>query len=99
VWWEQGVLDAAGLASPLALGGRNVCATLLAVGPPLPASLLAALRADAPQLAASQGKSVFVARYVGDDGEAARAAILRAWETVRPHLLGRQAVTPRIWHT
>ena len=100
VWWEQGVLEGgAALASPLALGGATVCATLLAVGPPLPAALLRALRAADPDLAASQVKNVFVARHIGADGEAARASILRAWQAVRPHLLGRPAVVPRIWHT
>jgi urease accessory protein len=100
VWWEQGVLEGgAGLASPLALGEASVCATLLAVGPPLPAAAIAALRAADPLLAVSQVKSVFVARHVGVDAETARASIVRAWQAVRPHLLERPAVVPRIWHT
>jgi urease accessory protein len=99
VWWEQGTLLAAGAGSPLALGGHSVCATLLAVGPPLPAALLAALREQDPLLALSQVKSVLVARWLGDDGEAARASLVRVWHTVRPHLLGRAAAVPRIWQT
>jgi urease accessory protein len=99
VWWEQGTLLPAQAASPLALGGHTVCATLLAVGPPLPAAALAALRAQDPQLALSQVKSVLVARWLGDDGEAARASLVRAWAAVRPHLLGRVAAVPRIWNT
>jgi urease accessory protein len=100
VWWEQGVLQGgAALDSPLSLAGHPVCATLLAVGLALPAARLAALRAAAPELAVSQVKSVLVARYLGDDGEAARAGLLHAWRAVRPHLLGREAAVPRIWHT
>jgi urease accessory protein len=99
VWHEQGRLDAAGLGSPLGLRGASVCATLLAVGKPLPASVHALLRAEVPGLALSQVKSVFVARHLGDDNEAARAAMLRVWQAVRPALLGVDARVPRIWNT
>ncbi|ALK96901.1 urease accessory protein UreD [Massilia sp. WF1] len=99
VWHEQGLLDAAGLESPLGLQGKSVCATLLAVGRPLPAAVLARLRAADPDLALSQVKSVFVARHLGIDTEAARAAMLRVWQAVRPHLLGMDASVPRIWNT
>jgi urease accessory protein len=33
------------------------------------------------------------------DAEAARAAMLRVWQAVRPHLLGVEARVPRIWNT
>jgi hypothetical protein len=69
------------------LNGQSVCATLLAVGKPLPAALAAELRAGS-RAGLSQVKSVFVARHLGDDSEAARAAMLRVWQAVRPHLLG-----------
>jgi urease accessory protein len=99
VWHEQGRMDAAGIASPLGLRGRSVCASLLAVGRPLPAATLAALREGDPGLALSQVKSVFVARHLGDDSESARSAMLRVWKAVRPHLLGIAARPPRIWNT
>jgi urease accessory protein len=99
VWHEQGRLDAAGIGSPLGLNGASVCATLLAVGRPLPAGTAARLRAEVPGLALSQVKSVFVARHLGMDAEAARAAMLCVWQAVRPHLLGREACMPRIWRT
>jgi urease accessory protein len=99
LWWEQGQITPAGLASPLGLHGRSVCATFLAVGRALPAALQASLRAADPQLALSQVKSVFVARHIGDDNEVARAAMLRVWQAVRPHLVKRAACIPRIWHT
>ncbi|WP_020654514.1 urease accessory protein UreD [Massilia niastensis] len=100
VWWEQGRLAAGpAMDSPLGLGGRRVCATLIGVGRPAPASLLAALRACDPGLGVSQVKSVCVVRYLGDDSEAARHALARAWGLLRPHLLGLDARAPRIWNT
>ncbi|WP_296952267.1 urease accessory protein UreD [uncultured Massilia sp.] len=99
LWWEQGALTPAAIASPLGLHGASVCATFLAVGKPVPPALQAAMRAQDPQLALSQVKSVFVARHVGDDGEAARAAMLRVWQALRRHYLDRPACVPRIWHT
>lgn len=101
VWHEQGRLGGAGagLASPLGLGGRHVCATLLGVGRPAPGSLLASLRAGDAALGITQLKTVFVARYLCDDSEAARHALTRVWQALRPHLLGREAQPPRIWTT
>jgi len=99
LWWEQGILTPDRIASPLGMRGHTVCATLLAVGRPVPAALQAHVRALDPQLASSQVKSVFVARYLGDDGEAARAVMAQVWALLRPHLLDRPACAPRIWLT
>jgi len=102
LWWEQGALDPAALRSPFGLDGRSTCATLIAAGAPLPAAVLAEIRndfADDMQFGASQVKGVFVARHLGDDSEAAREIMLGVWRRVRPHLLGRAAVVPRIWRT
>jgi urease accessory protein len=103
VWHEQGRLAAGPgadpLASPLALGGRHVCATLLGVGVPAPARLLAGLRAGDAALGLTQLRTVFVARYLCDDSEAARHALLRVWQALRPHLLGLEARPLRIWNT
>jgi len=100
VWWEQGTIHGGeAMHSPLGLGGHSVCATLVAVGKPLPAPLLAALRGADPSLGLSQVKNVFVARHLGDDSEAARACLLRVWQVLRPHLLERPAQVPRIWNT
>jgi urease accessory protein len=101
VWWEQGAIDGAGAAmhSRFGLDGASVCATLIGVGPPVPVALMAAMRAIDPALGLSQVKSVFVARYLGDDSEAARRAIFTVWQALRPHLLGCAAPLPRIWNT
>lgn len=102
VWWEQGVLLGGALDSPLGLQGHSVCATLIAVGAALPAAALAELRADHAGLAGfgvSQSKGVLVARHLGDDSEAARHLMLDLWRRLRPQLLQRAAVVPRIWQT
>jgi urease accessory protein len=101
VWCEQGQLvgGSAAMDSPLVLAGHSVCATLVGVGRPASATLIAALRARVPGLAVSQVKSVFVARYLCDDSEAARTAITTVWQALRPHLLGCAAPVPRIWNT
>jgi urease accessory protein len=101
VWCEQGAIDGAGASmhSRFGLGGASVCATLLGVGAPVPASLLSSMRAIDPALGLSQVKSVFVARWLGDDSEAARSAIVKVWQALRPHLLGCAAPLPRIWNT
>lgn len=112
IWWEQGKLAGADmLASPLAMHGRSVCATMLAAGPTLPAprhaALLAALRGlpetDAGEASAlfgaTQLKGVLLLRYLGDDSEAARRRMLAAWSLLRPALLGRAAPPLRSWNT
>ncbi|WP_295990582.1 urease accessory protein UreD [Rugamonas sp.] len=106
IWWEQGALLGGAPASPLALDGKTVCATLIAVGKPLPAGVLAEMRAAAAAhlhpdagFGISHTKGVLVARHLGDDSEAARHLMLAVWRRLRPHLLDRAAVVPRIWRT
>ncbi len=108
IWFEQGALAGgnASMRSPLGLAGCTVCATLLAVGKTLPAALIQAIREDATVLAeagsrfgASQLKSVFVARYLGDSSEAAKQLMIGIWKKLRPELIAREAVIPRIWNT
>ncbi|RXZ33859.1 urease accessory protein UreD [Oxalobacteraceae bacterium CAVE-383] len=114
LWWEQGVLTGEGEAmhSALALDGCTVCATLIAVGAgdrPHPAELIARLRGlQTEHLAAAdpgaktgvtQIKSLLTARYLGHSSAAARAWISACWQQIRPALLARPAIVPRIWHT
>jgi urease accessory protein len=40
-----------------------------------------------------------VARFLGGDAERARTFLHDAWRLVRPTLLGRAAVPPRVWAT
>lgn len=105
VWSEQGGVsgDGPSMASPLGLAGHSVCVTVIAVGKPADAALLAALRAIGPPLeldvGASQLKSLLVLRCLCDDSEAARKLVMAAWSLLRPHLTGRAAQVPRIWNT
>lgn len=108
LWLEQGVLQAGSrqMLSPLGLSGHPVCASLIAVGSVASATLLNALREQCAassdgrgQLGITQMKSVIVVRYLGDVSEIARNVMLTAWQVLRPALLGRAAVVPRIWKT
>ncbi|MEB0139307.1 MULTISPECIES: urease accessory protein UreD [unclassified Undibacterium] len=111
IWHEQGSIEGAGAAmqSPLGLAGRSVCASVLGCGNPLSAAALQALRAQSSALLAareetalggvSQMKSVIVARYLGNSSETARLWQQLVWQHLRPALMGREAVVPRIWQT
>ncbi|GEC95751.1 urease accessory protein UreD 2 [Zoogloea ramigera] len=108
IWLERGGFDGADpmLASPAGWAGHGVGGTLLCAFPDLPrqaAGLLEALRAIAPGDGASHGitalPGVLVARYLGDNSEAARLWFARLWQTLRPACCGRPAVPPRIWNT
>ena len=80
----------------LAVGGT------LQAGDDAPA-LLAACRAIAPadsaEWAITALPGVLVARYLGDSSEAARHWFVALWQLLRPALLGRAAILPRIWTT
>jgi urease accessory protein len=104
IWWEQGDIIGGRLDSPLALNGHSVCATLIAAGQALPAAVLneirAGISADGEHIfGVTQTKGVLVARHLGNDSETARRLMLAVWRRLRPYLLQREAVTPRIWQT
>lgn len=95
----DGLLD-----SPIGLGGRPVFATLLASGEidsallercrELPRPAGHAVRGDLTQL-----PGLLVARCLADEALHARAWLIAQWRLLRPALLGRAAVPPRIWST
>lgn len=104
IWWEQGALTGAGPmpGSALGLHGHSVCATLIAARAALLAAALALLRETlgaGRRFCVTQMKDVLVARYLGDDSEAARHAMLAVWQQARWHLLQRVGLVPRIWNT
>jgi urease accessory protein len=108
LWLEQGALAAGSrqMQSPLGLGGYSVCASLIAVGGASSAALLTAVREqcaassdDHGQFGVTHMKSVIIARYLGNSSEVARRVMLAAWQVLRPALLDRDAVIPRIWNT
>jgi urease accessory protein len=108
IWFDQGMFRGgdARSSSPLGLSAKSVCATLLAAANPVSAQTVDRIRSDAESLGAlpgefgvSQLKQMLVARYLGDSSEMAKHLMHRVWHRLRPVLLGREAVTPRIWNT
>ena len=106
LWRERGHLDggSALLHSPAGLAGHSVCATWQAAGLDADAQLLSACRAATPAEAAAQWgitamPGLMVGRYLGHSAEAARQWFVEVWHVLRPALLGRAAVVPRIWNT
>ncbi|MCX9157478.1 urease accessory protein UreD [Niveibacterium sp. 24ML] len=104
VFVERAVLQGgeARLASPTALGGATVFGSLLIAAPVIDATLLDICRTENPaegRGAVTRLPGLLVARYRGDDAEAARHWFARLWALSRPTLLGRPACPPRIWNT
>ena len=90
------------LDAPVGLNGAPVFGTFVAVSPALDDAALAAARAIVPaagDCGLTRLPDVLVARYRGpasDDGLRYFAAL---WSALRPRLVGRVAVAPRIWST
>jgi len=93
------------LTAPSGLAGRTVSGTLLAVVPGDGAAaaldeLRAMLPAPAELVAAATCRSgVLALRALGHDAARMRELFCRAWQVLRPALLGRPACPPRIWNT
>jgi urease accessory protein len=100
LWLERGTIPAGGrpAESPAGLGGRTVCATLLAAAPALDAAVLAACR-QVEDVAVTLLPGLLVARHLGDSSEAAKQRFIRLWEILRPAVSSRAAEEPRIWRT
>ncbi len=88
------------LDSPIGLDGQPVFATLLVTGE-IDSELLercrsvpARVRGDLTQL-----PGLLVARCLASEALHARAWLIELWRLLRPALLGREAVPPRIWNT
>lgn len=111
LWLERGQFSGGDrlLHSRAGWAGATACGTLLATLPTVEAAsldvaaLLAACRLIHPADSAEHGVSalpgLIVARYLGQHSEAARHWFIALWQTLRPPLLGRPAVLPRIWNT
>jgi urease accessory protein len=101
---ERAVLggDAPLLVSPVGLNGAVVFGTFLAAAALVPDAALAGCRGLAPATgegAVTRMRGCLVARYRGASAEAARAYFVELWSCIRPALIGREAVPPRIWNT
>ena len=102
LWHErQRIVGGDGLLdSPIGLGGDPVFATLLVTGE-IDSALLEqcrslghAVRGDLTQL-----PGLVVARCLASEALLARGWLIELWRLLRPALLGREAVPPRIWST
>ncbi|AVO56991.1 urease accessory protein UreD [Pseudomonas chlororaphis] len=102
LWHErQRIVGGDGLLdSPIGLDGQPVFATLLATGE-IDSQLLErcralphAVRGDLTQL-----PGLLVARCLASEALLARAWLIDLWRLLRPALLGREALPPRIWNT
>ncbi|WP_268799363.1 urease accessory protein UreD [Pseudomonas huanghezhanensis] len=90
------------LESPIGLCGKPVFATLILTGDLDPALMEACrnlaehsrVRGDVTQL-----PGLVVARCLADEALHARGWLIELWKLLRPALLGREAVAPRIWST
>lgn len=104
LWNERGFIRGGAplLESHAGLAARSVCGTLLAAAPEVPDDLLLRCRSLIPEsgdAAVTRLPGVLVARYLGDSSEAGKHYFRRLWEVLRPALIGRDAVEPRIWRT
>jgi urease accessory protein len=103
-WTERGRMVAGNraLASRVGLGGHSVYGTLLASAQELDARLVADCRELKPEIgegAVTLLPEIFLARYLGSSTESARAYFSALWRVLRPALVGREALEPRIWRT
>jgi urease accessory protein len=92
---DDGLLD-----SPIGLDGQPVFATMLVTGEidsgllQICRSLPNPVRGDLSQL-----PGLLVARCLASEALQARGWLIDLWRLLRPALLGREAVPPRIWST
>ena len=99
---ERGRIEADGrlMRSPAGLGGRSVFGTLLAASSDLDQEILRSCReAMSDAVAITLLPGLLAARYLGDSSEEAFRCFSALWAKLRPALLGRPAVAPRIWST
>ncbi|SDZ10138.1 urease accessory protein UreD [Pseudomonas sp. NFIX28] len=92
------------LDSPIGLDGQPVFATLLATGEvdgPLLERCRALHQARHPAVRGdlTQLPGLLVARCLASEALLARAWLIDLWRLLRPALLGREALPPRIWNT
>ena len=104
LWFERARLEGNDrvLEAPAVMAGEPVVATLLAASGKLTPQLLAACREITPlrgQGAITLLPGLLVGRYLGGSSEAAKFYFTKLWQVIRPVLVGRVAVEPRIWRT
>ncbi len=106
LWTERGQLEGGGrlLQSPVGWAGFSVSATFHAVHVGMDSACLTACRAIRPEeegarFGVTRFPEMLVARYLGHSAESARNWCTSLWRHLRPALLKREGVLPRIWST
>jgi urease accessory protein len=104
LWLERGRIEGGSrlLDSPAGLAGHPVTATLLATHHGKGPELLNSLRRCAPADGTAGVTCLprfLVGRYLGPSAQSARHYFVALWQILRPALVGREAVLPRIWNT
>ncbi len=92
--------DSAARSAAWGLQGYKAIGTLLAY--PATRELIDRVRERAPQdveIAFSLVDDVLVCRALGQQAEPVRDALTKVWTILRPALLGRESLVPRIWRT
>jgi urease accessory protein len=104
LWCERAALEGGSpaLQSGAVLGGAHVFGTMVVAAGAVGDALLAACRAVA--CASGEGTvtrlpHALLARYLGASGIDARTYFASIWRVLRPALIGREALPPRIWNT
>ncbi len=104
LWAETAQLAAQDplLSAAAGMGGATVLGTLLWAGPPVPAAIhqaCVALPLRSGRCGVTQLPDVWSARCLCDSVEDAQHWLRGLWMLLRPAMLGRTAVPPRIWAT
>ncbi|MNL72507.1 Urease accessory protein UreD [compost metagenome] len=88
------------LDSPIGLDGQPVFATLLVTGE-IDSELLERCRSLSHDVRGdlTQLPGLLVARCLASEALLARGWLIELWKLLRPVLLGREALPPRIWNT
>ncbi len=108
IWLEQLRLPggSSAMGGSLVPTGRTVCATLIATGGAAPGVLIDTAQEEACEIADDTGhvavyqlESVVVARYLGNSSETAKRVMSHVRDLLRPVILGRPVIAPRMWST
>jgi urease accessory protein len=92
---HQRLSPGAALEQPWGLGGHSALGTLLAT--PATSQDLESVRE--PHLACTLVDEVLMIRTLAAQGETVRQRLHAAWRALRPPILRREALAPRIWAT
>jgi urease accessory protein len=104
LWTERAqILAGSGFdSSPVGLAGFSVCGIFVAAGSEIGSELLAACRIMVPRerdsrVGVTATPRVLLARYLGHSSQDAFSWFTSVWGVLRPALLSRPAIAPRLW--